>query len=332
MKLFKKFYAFLAVSALALTLAACDADGGGGTVELASGDWESIEIHNEIAMYIMEHGYDQEAEATVADTPIQFESLRNGSFHVNLEAWVANLTYYDGDIEDGYYHEHQTNFIDPGQGLYIPGYLQDEYEIYTIQDLHDHKELFEHPEAEGDRSLIYGGPLGWAATNYLETKFTNDEDYPEFAENWEFYPQGSMNTLNQTLQNAYENEEPWVGYHFAPTWPHAVFDLRYLEDELDYDADKHESHAVGDLPAGDVTVVTTDGFDEEFPEIYEFISNYATSTEITSDIIRAHDEYDLTEREAAIWFLQEYEDVWTEWVDEDVASLVLDALEGEDIQ
>ncbi len=43
-------------------------------------------------------------------------------------------------------------------------------------------------------------------------------------------------------------------------------------------------------------------------------------------------ENDVDEHEvAAIWFLQEHEDIWTEWVPDDVAEDVLAALEDEDI-
>lgn len=329
MKLFKKLAALTAVFTLSFSLAAC-AGGDDDTIVLAAGDWESIQIHNEIAMYIMEHGYDQEAEQTIATTPIQIESLRNGSFDLNLEMWKANLPTYEEDTEAGEYEEVAVNFIDPGQGIYIPGYLQDEYNIQTIQDLNDHKELFEHPEAEGDKGLIYGGPEGWAATAFLNTKFENEEDYPELTENFEFYPQGSTATLNATLQQAYDDEEPWAGYHWAPTWPHAVMDLRYLEDELDYVADDHETRAVGDLPAGDVTVVVTDGFQDSYPEIYDFLSNYETSTEITSNMINYSQENEDSENiDAALWFLNEHEDLWTTWVPQDVADKVLDALANE---
>lgn len=335
MNFFKKFLVLTASLTLVISLSACaDTDGPNGEekdpVELAAGDWESIQIHNEIAMYIMEHGYDQDSNQNIASTPAQVESLRNGSFDAALEMWAANVSTYDDDIADGEYHELGVNFVDPGQGLYIPGYLQDEYGIETIQDLVPHKDLFEHPEASGDKGLIYGGPEGWAATDFLNTKFQNEEDYPELTENFEFYPMGSTATLNAELVTAYEDEEPWVGYHWAPTWPHAIMDLRYLEDELDYVKEDHETRAVGDLPAGDVTVVVTDGFQDEYPEIYDFFDNYETTTELTSEIINYKQEQDDAENiDAAIWFLNEHQDTWTQWVPEDVQDKVLDALANE---
>ncbi len=330
MKIYKKLAILLTVFTLGLTLSACDMDSE-QPVQFAAGDWASILIHNEIAMYIVEQGYGVEAEQTITATPVQIENLRNGSFHVNLEMWKANLATYDEDTEQGYYHQVSVNFEDPGQGIWIPQYLQDSHEIYTLQDLIEHKDLFLHPETnDPDKGLIYGGPEGWAATDFLVTKFSNEEAYGDFVDNFEFIPMGSTATLNTALQNAYDNEEPWAGYHWAPTWPHAVMDLVYLPDEVDYDPDVHEEEALGDLPAGNVTVVVTDSFEEDYPEIYEFISNYATSTELTSEmILQMVENEDWEEYDVAIWFLQNYEDVWSEWVPEDVAQRVNDALENE---
>ncbi len=330
MKIFRKMAIFVAVMTLGLTLAACDSDRQ-DPVHFAAGDWASILIHNEIAMYIVEHGYEMEATQTITSTPVQIESLRNGSFHVNLEMWAANIATYEDDIAGGYYHEISTNFVDPGQGVWIPGYLQDEYDIQTLQDLLDHKDLFLHPETDDpDKGLIYGGPEGWAATAFLVTKFSNEDAYPGFVENFEFIPMGSTAALNSTLQSAYDNEEPWAGYHWAPTWPHAVMDLRFLPDEVEYDPDVHEEEALGDLPAGDVTIVATDGFEADYPEIHQFISNYTTSTELTSKmILQTVENDDMDEYDVAIWFLLNYEDVWSQWVPEDVVEKVKAALENE---
>jgi glycine betaine/proline transport system substrate-binding protein len=328
MNLFKKLTATVAVLTLTFSLAAC-AGGDDDEIILSAGDWESVQIHNEIAMYIMDHGYDQAAEQVIADTPAQVSALRNGSFQVLTEMWAANVSTYNADIAAGEYHEVSVNFIDPGQGLYIPKYLQDSEDIDTLQDLEDKSDLFQHPEATGDKGLVFGGPEGWAATDFFNTKFSNEGDYPELSENFEFYPMGSTAVLNQRLQQAYDNEEPWVGYHWAPTWPHAVMDLVFLKDDLDYVAEDHETRAVGDLPTGDVTVVVTDGFEEDYPEIFDFFSNYSTSTTITSAVINYAQGEGIENRDAAIWFLNEYEDVWTEWVPQNIEDKVLDALASE---
>jgi glycine betaine/proline transport system substrate-binding protein len=39
-------------------------------------------------------------------------------------------------------------------------------------------------------------------------------------------------------------------------------------------------------------------------------------------------ENDATPDDAAVWFLQEHEDVWTNWVPTDVAERVKESLEG----
>ncbi len=330
MKKIYRIFTLLALITFSLTLAACDYEGRQDPIQLAGGNWESIEVHNAIAGFILEHGYDTPYESTALDVTAMVTAMSSGSLDVNIEMWRENIPSYRDDIEEGLYHEINVNFIDPGQGIWIPQYLQDDYGIYTIQDLEGHHELFEHPEAEEGKGIVFGGPEGWLVTDFLHTKFNNEDDYPFLVEHFDFYSVGSVPTLNTTLQNAYEDEKPWAGYHWAPTWPHAVMDLVRLDDDLEYDLELHDTHAHGNLPAGDVVVAVRDGFEDDHPELFDFFSNYSTSEEITSEILnylQANEDADI--EDAAMWFFSEYEDLWTEWVPEDVADRVRDALNNQ---
>ena len=107
-------------------------------------------------------------------------------------------------------------------------------------------------------------------------------------------------------------------------------DLVRLDDDLEYDLELHDTHAHGNLPAGDVVVAVRDGFEDDHPELFDFFSNYSTSEEITSEILnylQANEDADI--EDAAMWFFSEYEDLWTEWVPEDVADRVRDALNNQ---
>ncbi len=306
--------------ALAFTVAACREEED--VISLAEGDWESQVFHNRVMGFIFEHGYGAEWEDVQADTPVVVQSLRTGDIDVNSEMWSDNVTSYQDDLEAGYYHEIATNFDDNFQGLWIPGYLQDDYEIYTVFDLIEHKEMFYSTEVADEKGIVHGGPSGWAATNFLQNKFNNEEIYGDLSDAFEFYPLESTATLNVTLVDAYESEEAWVGYHWTPTWPHAEMDLRLLEDPYEYDYDE----GTGNIPPTPVTVVVTDGFEERYPEIFEFLSNYETSADITSEALVLMDELD-DAMEAAKEWLRNNEDIWTPWVPEDVADNVRDALQ-----
>jgi len=55
------------------------------------------------------------------------------------------------------------------------------------------------------------------------------------------------------------------------------------------------------------------------PGVVEFLENYETTTDIASDALTYIQEEDVDAHDAAIKFLEENKDIWTEWVPEDVA-------------
>lgn len=314
------------------TIAACetedpDEDPVIDTIILAESDWESHELHNSIVEFIIENGYGVDVLKAYGSSPAVVQALRDGDMHVNMEMWSDNVASYEEDIEADYYHELSVNFDDNYQGLWIPQYVQDENPgLQSIHDLPDYSHLFEDPDAadwdpDEDPGHIYLGSVEFLATEFYENKFAN-EDYSGIAESYIWSPV-STSVLNATLADAYENEEPWVGYHWTPTAIMAELDMVLLEDDAEYDFDE----GTGNLPPNDVTVIATDDMLTAQPEIVDFLSNYETNSEITGVGLVYMEEHDGDSDAAALDWLVEYEDLWTEWLPEDVADDVLAALD-----
>ncbi|MFP4177791.1 MAG: glycine betaine ABC transporter substrate-binding protein, partial [Acholeplasmataceae bacterium] len=200
----------------ALMLAACEDEVQ--TITLGEGDWDSNQFHDQIVKFILENGYDYEVDVVVADTALMVTSLRAGDLDASVEVWSDNIPEYDDYIADGDFEEVAMNFADNEQGLYIPRYFAEEYpELESVQDLLDpdiiDPTIFENQD-NPDLGLIYGGPEGWSATQFLKDKM---EEYG-LDEYYEFKPIDSNATLSATLVSAYEEEEPWLGYNWEPTW------------------------------------------------------------------------------------------------------------------
>ncbi len=315
--LIKTISLFLIVLSV-LMLSACDR--GMQEITLGEGDWDSNAFHSQVAKFIIENGYDTKVNVVVADTAIMIATLTSGDMDAALEIWSDNIPTYNQDIADGHYEQVAVNYADNEQGLYIPRYLQEEYPgLVTVEDLADYAHLF--PDSEGSgKGVIYGGPEGWLATEFLHNKvelYGLDEHYV-------FRPIDSNATLSATLASAYRDEEPWVGYNWEPTWIMGIFDMVLLEDHP-YDPDDF-AIGRGAFPSVDVTVVVRSDFSEDFPDIYAFFQNYETSTELTNIALAYMQENDAEASETAIWFLETYEDIWSEWVPEDVYLKVMDAL------
>jgi len=320
--LFKRLSIFILSLVLFGAIASCSS--GPDTIHIGQGDWESNEFHDQVVSYIIEEGYGVETSISSLDTPVIVQSLKTGDVDLNTEIWTDNIPTYRDDIEAGYYHELSINYDDNMQGIYIPQYLADEYPgLRSVQDLPDYASIF--PTADGgNKPVIYGGPSGWEITSFLESKV---ESYG-LDEYYEFRPLESTATLNATLVDAYNQEEAWLGYNWEPTWIMGQLDMYLLEDEVPFDPDRQDE-GIGMMPAIEVAVVVTDGFREEYPEITAFLTQYQTSSEITSDALSYMEANDASAEETAIWWLYTHQEIWTSWVNEDALDSILTELDND---
>jgi glycine betaine/proline transport system substrate-binding protein len=62
---------------------------------------------------------------------------------------------------------------------------------------------------------------------------------------------------------------------------------------------------------------------EKAPEIVEFLKSYKTSSALTSEALAyMQNNEGATTEDAAKWFLQNHEEIWTKWVSKDIAEKV----------
>lgn len=114
------------------------------------------------------------------------------------------------------------------------------------------------------------------------------------------------------MKSAYEQGEPWIGYYWEPTAIMYQLDMVRLEGT--------------EWPPAEVDILMNAKSYEEMPEVAEFLSEYSTTVAINNEFLNALDTQVDDAEEAAIWFLQNREDVWTGWVSDEVADNVRAAL------
>jgi ABC-type proline/glycine betaine transport system substrate-binding protein len=68
-------------------LSGCGGDDTSKKVTFADASWDSIQLHNRIAAYILENGYDCTVEYTFGDTIPLFNGLARGDIDVCMEVW-----------------------------------------------------------------------------------------------------------------------------------------------------------------------------------------------------------------------------------------------------
>lgn len=313
----KKLLLGITLLIMAVSFSACEQT---KQITVGEGNWDSNRFHDQVAKIIIEEGYGVPVNIVPADTSIMVSGLISQDVNLSMELWSDNVTTYNDDIKEGKYIEVGTNFDDNQQGLYIPAYLQDEYPgLVSVQDLADYAYLFPNPE-NSLKGIIYGGPEGWSATEFLYKKMTAyglDEYY-------DFKSVASTASLNATLAGAYANEEPWVGYNWEPTWALGHFDMVLLEDSA-YSVSDFEN-GIGSFPSVDVNICVDTDFESNYPEVFAFLQNYHTSSEITSNALAYMQENEVEADDAAKWFLSENVSLWQNWVSDDAYNNIMEYL------
>src|SRR5699024_1605276 len=206
------------------------------TIKFADAQWDSLQVHNNIAGTIMEVGYGYDTAIVTGSTAAAIQGLQQVDIHVFMEIWTDNVReIYDEAIDSCDIEKLSTNFDDNQQGLYVPTYVIEGDEergiepmapdLKELKDLKDYPELFEDPEDPG-RGRLINSPSGWELDKDIDKKvelYGLDETFNNFLP-------GSDSAIITSLASAYEKGEAWVGYYWEPTAVTAKYDLTLLEE------------------------------------------------------------------------------------------------------
>ena len=302
-----------------------------GTVVFGDAGWESIRFHSYVAGIIMEKGYGYTMDMVSGSTPVALLGMRQGDIDVQMEMWTSNIAeIYQEAIDSGDVVELGINFDGNTQGLYVPTFvIEGDSErgiepmapgLRTVKDLADYWQVFEDEE-DRSKGRIYGSPPGWAVDEIMRTKV---ETYG-LDEYYNYFSPGSDTALAAAIVSSYERGEPIVAYYWEPTWVMGMMDMTLLEDEP-YSEELWNNGYACEFEAMQITIAANSNFPERAPELAEFLGKYRTSEQLTNEALAYMMENETDEEDAAMWFLKTREDIWAEWVPEDIAQKVKESL------
>jgi len=334
MKIFNKQTSRLAVSVAAISflfLATATAFAGAGTLKLADLNWDSAQVHNRIAGFILENGYGYSVQYTPGATIPLFSGLARGDLDIEMECWVENQQEaFDKAIADGSVVDLGSNFPDSWQGWLVPTYVIEgdpdrgikpmAPDLKSIQDLPKYWKIFRDPE-NPDKGRFYSCIPGWECEKINEKKFKAyglDKTYNIFLP-------GSDAALNGSMAAAYKKGEPWFGYYWAPTWVLGKFDMTPIQEQP-YDPEIWEENYACAYPSVKVNIVVNSSLLKRAPEVVDFLKKYETTQQICNKFLAYMQDTNAGTDEAAIWFLKNFESLWTGWVPSNVAAKVKAAL------
>lgn len=302
---------------------------------MADVTWDSVQVHNRILGFILEHGYGYpEPEYTFGETLPLLQGMARGDVDITMEVWTDNYVEpWKEVVESGVVLDMDSIYPDAPQGWYVPTYMIKgdpersikpvAPDLKSVADLPRYWELFKDPEVP-TKGRFHNSPPGWAVTEINETKFKTyglDKSFNLFST-------GSDPALAGSMVSAYQKGQPWVGYYWEPTWVMGELDMTMLEEPAYDPAVYNDPDNRGcAFPAAKVLKGVNADLQTTAPDVVDLMKKYETSLAQNNDFLAYMSDNDAKAKDAAIYFLKKYSDTWKTWVPEDVAQKVEQALE-----
>ena len=294
-------------------------------------NWDSAQVQNRIAQYIVEKGYGYPTDVVFGGTLPLFQGLRGGDTHITLEIWLPNQQEaWDEAIANGEVVSVGKSLGSDWQsGFVIPAYLQEQYpELDNIEDLKDEKfkALFE-TAASGGKARLVSCIIGWSCEEVVAAQI---EGY-DLTDHIEVINPGDGAALNADLYGAYEKGEPWLGYQWGTNEPALVLDLVRLEEPPYSDECWVTTKACAFEDATILIAVHPDILTSA-PDVVEMLRAWDVNIEVYKPIAKwMLDNPDAGVNDAAIWWLKSNAAVWGAWVTADAAEAIQAALDADEV-
>jgi glycine betaine/proline transport system substrate-binding protein len=303
-----------AFAAFALpTAAAADC----GEVSITEMNWASAQVVTAVASFIMQQGYGCEVSVVPSDTvPAVTSVAENGEPDVVTELWLNSTGEAYQRLEEQGRVERVAEVLDPGgvEGWWIPSYLAEAHpELTTIEG------VLANPELVGGR--FNNCPDGWGC------RIVNDNLIQALdveSQGLDVFNHGSGETLATSLASAYQNEEPWFGYYWAPTALLGRYDMVKVElgpvDEEIHAANANADNpnpGVSDFPPATILTSVTADLKEREPAVVEFLSNMTFETDTMNGILAWMGDNNANAEEGAVHFLTTMPEVWSDWINDE---------------
>ncbi|EGA64564.1 ABC transporter substrate-binding protein [Vibrio brasiliensis] len=306
-----------------------------GKVTIADMNWNSASVMANVDQFILEHGYDCDAELIPGDTmPTGTSMIEKGQPDVAPELWSNALKdALDKGVEEKRLRYAGKSLVDGGEeGFWVPAYLVKQYpEMATIEGVKKHAKLFDHPE-DPDQSAFYSCPAGWncqiSAGNLFKALGLEGSGFT-------IVDPGSSAGLSGAIAKAYEREEAWFGYYWAPTAVLGKYDMVKVDFGSGVNLEEFvgcttqtecESPKPTMYPPSPVHTITTEAFASRAPQAYEYFTKRGFTNKDMNQLLAWMEDNQADGEEASFHFLENYPQIWQTWVPQDVAKKVQQAL------
>jgi glycine betaine/proline transport system substrate-binding protein len=313
------------------------ATGSCGKVQIADMNWNSASLIANIDKFILEHGFDCDAELIPGDTmPTSTSMIEKSQPDIAPEMWTnAVQALIDRGVAEKRLSIAGRSLSDGGEeGFWVPKYMVDkDPSLATIEGIKKHAKEFPNPENESV-SAFYGCPAGWGcqiSSGNLFTALKLEEA------GFELIDPGSSAGLSGSLSRAYEREESWFGYYWAPTAILGKYEMVKVDFGTGIDKD-HYINCIAEnscldpkvtmYPPSPVYTVTTMAFAKRAPLAYAYTAKRSFTNAKMNSLLAWMEDNQADGQYAAENFMLNNKDIWSKWVNKDIQAKIDSALEN----
>ena len=298
------------------------------TITFGDLNWESAMLQTRIAQYIVEKGYGYPSAVRFGAPVPLFQALRAGNIDVLMEVWLPNQEEaWEAALAEGAVSSPGTSLgTDWDSAFVIPRYLQEQYpELDSIEDLKEdqYSSLFATDETDGKARLM-SCVIGWVCE---EVNAKQIEAYG-LSDHVHIVTPGDQQELNTDLIEAYENREPWLGYQWGTSDTALLLDLVRLEEPAYSDECWATTMACAYEDSTILVAVNAELLDSA-PDFVDVLTEWDFNVDgVYKPVFRWQaNNPDANTEDAAMWWLRENGEIWSEWVTEDAGAAIGDALD-----
>ena len=333
----KKLLTAMAAVGVALTVSGT-AKADCGSLTLAEMNWASAELMANVDKFILEEGYGCEVELIPGATMTTFTSMNEkGEPDIANELWInAVREPLFAAFDEGRLHSVNNGPITQlGEGWWVPPHTAEKYPeiVSDIDALLARPDLFPHPE-DPSKGAFVGCPAGWGC------QLANANLYRAFdmeAKGWLLVDPGSAAGLDGSMAKANERGENWFGYYWSPTAMIGKYSMVPVDmgewagaDNWDGCIVKPEQDCADPKASSwthsEVHTVITDRFKKAGGVAVDYLNKRVFPGPVMNGMLVYMGDNQAGGEDAAVEFLIQHEDVWTQWVPADVASKIKAAL------
>lgn len=306
-----------------------------GNATIANMNWSSASLMAYVDGFILEHGYGCKVEIVPGDTmPTGTSMVERGQPDIAPEFWTASFKEaFDRGIQEKRLRIAAKALSDGGEeGFWVPKYLVEQNPaLATIAGIKANAGLFPNAESPG-RSAFYGCPAGWNCQISSKNLFAALDLE---AAGFDYVDPGSGAALAGSIARAYERQQPWFGYYWAPTGVLGKYEMV----KVDFGSGIDEAHFLECIsqvecaepkptlyPPSPVWTLTTEAFAQRAPAAFAYLNTRAYSNAEMNTLLAWIEDNQADGETAMIHFMKDYGDKWRSWLPAEVAERVAQAV------